>query len=243
MIELRDLFKSFPGAVVLDGVSLTVPNGELFALCGPSGTGKTVTLKLIAGLLDPDRGDVLVDGISVPNATPQMLREVRSKLGYLFQSGALLAWKSVRENVELPLRENTHLRGRELDERVDGLLEAVGLLDAADRFPEEISGGMRKRAGLARAMALGPTTMLFDEPTSGLDPILSRQIDRLIRRLTDERGMTGIVVTHDLRGALEYADRIGLLVGGRLVLVAKAGEFAASRIPEVRRFLEAQFIS
>ena len=225
MIRFENVHKSFDGVKVLDGVAFDVADGEVLAVVGPSGTGKSVMLKHIVGLLSPDEGVVSVkDG---------------ARIGYLFQGGALLAWLTVRENVALPLKETTQLSESEIDKCVEEALRAVGMEDAADRYPAEISGGMVKRAGLARAIVRKADAVLYDEPTSGLDPVTARTIHRLIRKLNVERGITSLVVTHDLAGACSFADRILMLKDGRVVLTAGPDEFMASEIPEVRELISA----
>ena len=225
MIRFDNVRKSFDGAKVLDGVTFSVAEGEVLAIVGPSGTGKSVTLKHVVGLLSPDEGSVTV-------------RE-GARIGYLFQGGALLAWLTVRENVALPLKESSGLSDAEIDACVDEALKAVGMEESADKYPSEISGGMVKRAGLARAIVRKADAVLYDEPTSGLDPVTARTIHRLIRTLNEERGITSMVVTHDLTGACSVADRILMLKEGRVLLAASPEEFMASRIPEVREFVSA----
>ena len=225
MIRFTDVYKTFDGKQVLAGVTFSVAAGEILAIVGPSGTGKSVTLKHIVGLLEPDAGTV----------------EVRpgARIGYLFQSGALLAWLTVRENIALPLTETTKMSADEVTRLTDEALAAVGLLEAADKYPAEISGGMVKRAGLARAIVRNADAVLYDEPTSGLDPVTAQTIHRLIRRLNKERGLTSVLVTHDLVGACAFADRILLLDKGRVALVAPPKEFLESDIPAVRAFTAA----
>ena len=225
VIEFRNVTKAFGSRKVLDGLSFAVEKGEILAVVGPSGTGKSVTLKHIVGLLTPDDGEVTVDS--------------SARLGYLFQGGALLAWLTVSENVALPLEETTNLSDAEIGRRVRAALEAVDLLDAADRYPSEISGGMIKRAGLARAIVRDADVVLYDEPTSGLDPVTAARIHRLIRELNRTRGMTSVLVTHDLESALQLADRILLLAGGRAVVCATPVDFVNSQEPAAREFLAA----
>ena len=224
VIEFTNVVKRLGGVAVLDGLSFSVAKGELFAIVGPSGTGKSVTLRHIVGLMEPDAGEVSVSA---------------GKIGYLFQSGALLAWMTVYENVALPLLETTRLSEDEVDARVMDALRAVGLENDAEKYPSEISGGMQKRAGLARAIVCESDTILYDEPTSGLDPVTSASIMRLISDLRAKRGLTSVVVTHDLAAALRAADRILLLKGGRAVICADPAAFAASTEPAVAEFMSA----
>ncbi len=243
MIRFDNVVKKFEGRAVLDGVSFEVAKGEILVIVGPSGTGKSVTLKHLVRLLTPTSGSVWLDDIEISSATGKTLEAVRERFGYLFQGGALLGWLTVAENVALPLRERTHLSDAEIEMRVVKALDAVELLPAADRYPAEISGGMQKRAGLARAIVRQSDIILYDEPTSGLDPVTSVTINRLIRRLNKERGITSIVVTHDLQGALLFADRLLMLKNGHVVTVATPQEFVRSSIPDVQDFLKAQFIT
>ncbi len=223
-IEFRNVTKSFDGEKVLDGVSFSVEKGEIFAIVGPSGTGKSVTLKHIARLMLPDSGEVEVDA---------------GGIGYLFQSGALLAWMTVAENVALPLVETTALSEAAIAEKVEAALAAVGLSDAAGKYPSEISGGMQKRAGLARSIVRDVDTVLYDEPTSGLDPVTAATINDLIVKLNREHAITSVVVTHDLAAALKFADRICLIDAGRVAECSAPGEFVKSTNPAARGFLAA----
>ena len=224
VIEFKNVVKRLGGAPVLDGLTFSVGKGEIFSVVGPSGTGKSVTLKHIVGLMYPDSGEVVTS---------------TDHIGYLFQSGALLAWMTVYENVALPLVETTKLSDGEIDAKVMDALRAVGLEGDAEKYPSEISGGMQKRAGLARAIVCDAEVILYDEPTSGLDPVTSAHIMRLIRDLRDKRGVTSVVVTHDLASAIKTSDRIMLVSGGRAVVCATPAEFAASRDPQVVEFLSA----
>lgn len=224
VIEFRNVVKRFGERRVLDGLSMKIDKGEIFMIVGPSGTGKSVTLKHIIGLMEPESGEVSVRC---------------GRVDYLFQSGALLAWMTIAENVALPLEEATKLSQNEIDARVAEALEAVGLADAADKYPSEISGGMQKRAGLARAIVRDSDAILYDEPTSGLDPVTAMSIHRLIVRLAREHGITSVVVTHDLQSALSIADKILLLKDGKAVACATPNDFMNSQNPEVREFLVA----
>ena len=225
MIRFDNVVKKFDGRAVLDGVSFTVEKGEILAVVGPSGTGKSVTLKHVVGLLTPTSGTVEVD----PSA----------RIDYLFQGGALLAWLTVYDNVALPLRETTDFDDDEIDRRVSAALNSVGLAEAADQYPAEISGGMAKRAGLARAIVREADVILYDEPTSGLDPVTAATINRLIRHLNRSRGITSVVVTHDLVAALSFADRLMMVKDGRVALLGAPDDFRNSNVPEVREFLAA----
>lgn len=238
-ITFENVSRSFDGVKVLDGLSFSLRKGETVCITGPSGTGKSVTLKHLVALLEPDAGRITVDGVDVTTADRAALERVRGRIGYLFQSGALLAWLTVAENVALPLRETTRLPEAEIESRVARALAAVELTDAADRYPSEISGGMQKRAGLARAIVREADIVLYDEPTSGLDPVTSVRINGLIRRLGRELGITSVVVTHDLPAALKLADRMMLLKDGRVVEFSTPAEFESSTNPEVRAFLAA----
>jgi phospholipid/cholesterol/gamma-HCH transport system ATP-binding protein len=223
-IEFKNVYKSFGDDKILDGVSFAVEKGEIFSIVGPSGTGKSVTLKHIVGLLSPDDGEI----------------EVKSdKIGYLFQGGALMAWLTVAENVALPLVETTSLSREEIDAKVEAALSAVGLSDAADKYPSEISGGMQKRAGLARAIVRESDIVLYDEPTSGLDPVTAESINRLIVRLNRERGVTSVVVTHDLASALKMSARVMLIKDGKVIECAPPQAFQKSTNSAVMSFIAA----
>ena len=243
MLRFENVVKSFNGREVLAGVSFTVAKGEVLAIVGPSGTGKSVTLKHMVRLLTPTSGRVLLEDVEISAATGRELEAIRARFGYLFQGGALLGWLTVAENVALPLRECTKLPEEEISRRVNEALRAVELEAASDRYPAEISGGMAKRAGLARAIVRAADIILYDEPTSGLDPVTSITINNLIRRINDARKVTSIVVTHDLQGALLFADRILMLKAGHVVACETPERFVLSDNPEVQEFLAAQFIT
>ena len=239
LITFERVTKSFDGRAVLKGLSFSVEKGEILAVVGPSGTGKSVTLKHLVRLMTPDSGRILFDGTDVATCGAAELAAVRRRIGYLFQGGALLAWLTVAENVALPLRECTSLNEAEIERRVSPALAAVELSEAADKYPAEISGGMLKRAGLARAIVRECEVVLYDEPTSGLDPVTSVVINRLIRKLNRELGITSVVVTHDLAAALRFADRILLLKDGCACVCATPAAFETLPNPEVREFLSA----
>jgi len=243
MIELKDLRKSFGRHVVLDGVDFTVETGETVALLGPSGTGKSVLLKHIIGLLTPDSGDVIVDGESVPGLGRQALTRLRHKIGYAFQMGALFDSMSVYENIRLGISDDSCYRDRGFCEsRVAECLNQVNLTpDVGRLMPAQLSGGMRKRVGIARAIAGHPEYLLYDEPTSGLDPVNADAMDALIAQLQHELHVTSIVVSHDVRGSFKVADRIALLHNGRIRKVGTAEEFVAAKDDVVRQFLERDF--
>ena len=243
MIEIRDVAKRFGAQVVLDGVTLTVNEGETMALLGPSGTGKSVLLKNIIGLIRPDAGQVIVDGQHVAALGRKPLAELRRTIGYVFQNGALFDSMDVFENIRLGLTNPDEFGNVEFAKaRIEECLRLVNLPpETAKKMPADLSGGMRKRVGIARAIAGKPKYVLYDEPTSGLDPVNSDIIDALVRRLNDELGVTGIMVTHDVRGAFKTADRIALLTGGKVIAVGTPQEFRESSNPEVRAFLERDF--
>ena len=243
MIELHGVRKRFGQQVVLDGVDFTVQDGETLALLGPSGTGKSVLLKHIVGLIHQDSGTVVVDGHDVAKLKREELRELRSTIGYVFQNGALFDSMNVFENVRLGITNEDQFRDMEYcRERVARCLKLVNLSpDTAVKYPAQLSGGMRKRVGISRAIAGTPKYLLYDEPTSGLDPVNADIIDDLVKRLAAELGVTSVMVTHDVRGAFRVADRLALLTGGRIVQQGTPKEFAESTVPAVREFLERDF--
>jgi len=238
VIQLINVHKSFDDLHVLKGVNLELREGETLVILGRSGTGKSVTLKHIVGLLEPDSGQILVDGMDVTTAGQKELAEIRSKVAYLFQTGALVNWMSVRENVALPLVERRQLNPTQIDERVDRALAALDMLTAAERMPAQISGGMRKRAALARVLVQEPRTILYDEPTAGLDPIMARTVGGLINGVQSMGDRAAIVVTHDLELAFAVGTRIGLHHEGQLVELAEPEEFRNSDHPVIRSFLD-----
>jgi phospholipid/cholesterol/gamma-HCH transport system ATP-binding protein len=243
MIELRGVRKAFGKQVVLDHVDFEVREGETVALLGPSGTGKSVLLKHIIGLIRPDEGTVTVDDKDVGRLRRKQLAELRSHIGYVFQNGALFDSMNVFENVRLGITDEAKYRDLAYcEERVSGCLHLVNLApETKDKFPAELSGGMRKRVGIARAIAGNPKYLLYDEPTSGLDPVNADVIDDLVKRLDNELGVTSVMVTHDVRGAFRVADRLALLTGGKIVQQGTQEEFLASQDPRVKEFLERDF--
>lgn len=240
MIELQNISKRLGQNQVLNGISLSVSQGETLVIVGSSGTGKSVTLKHMMGLLKPDDGDLLIDGQSIANARGRNLEALRQKFGVLFQSGALINWLTIADNIALPLLEKTKMKDKAIRARVDEVLQLVELEGAGAKYPSEISGGMKKRAGLARAIVLKPEILLYDEPTSGLDPILSRKIDHLIATLSKSLGVTSVVVTHDMVSAFGIADRIAMLDKGQVIAEGTPEEFRQSQNPVVREFIAAQ---
>ncbi|PYP71564.1 MAG: ABC transporter ATP-binding protein [Gemmatimonadetes bacterium] len=237
MIEFRDLHKAFGPKVVLAGLTLTVQDRETMVIIGYSGTGKSVALKHIVGLLHPDAGDVIVDAQAVSTLDRAGLTALRRDIGYVFQSAALFDSLSVAENVALGLRRRA-LEEDEIAERVREALALVDLTGTEERYPAELSGGMRKRVGIARAIALRPRYLLYDEPTTGLDPVTSAVMDRLMVRAREHLGVTGVVVTHDLRSAYTVGDRIAMLFEGRIRQVATVQEIQETEDPVVRQFIE-----
>jgi phospholipid/cholesterol/gamma-HCH transport system ATP-binding protein len=238
MIALRGVCKRLGGKPVLDGLDLDVNEGETLVVIGPSGTGKSVLLKHIIGLMQPDAGSIEVDGRSIVGLDERGLDEVRGGFGMLFQGAALFDSMTVGENVGLGLREHTDLGEDAIGARVTERLEWVGLKGVEDMKPASLSGGMRKRVGLARAIAMDPRYILYDEPTTGLDPIMSDVINRLIRSLQRRMGVTSVVVTHDMRSAYDVGDRLALLHQGRVAFAGTPEQVRASGDPLVRQFIE-----
>ncbi len=237
MIRLEGVSKSFGELTVLRKLDLEVAEGETFVMLGRSGAGKSVLLKHIVGLLAPDEGRIYVDDDEVTGASVATLRRIRSDVAYLFQTGALVNWMTVRENVSLPLVERRSESHAAIAKRVDAVLESVGMGAASEKFPTEISGGMRKRAALARVLVQEPRAILYDEPAAGLDPILTRTVGELIKDVQRTAQRTALVVTHNLGLAFEIADRIGLHHEGRLIEVGTPEDFRRSEHPAVQTFL------
>jgi phospholipid/cholesterol/gamma-HCH transport system ATP-binding protein len=238
MIQLIDIHKSFGPKKVLQGFSLEVHEGETMVIIGYSGTGKSVTIKHIVGLLEPDSGQVLVDGLDVPHLSRRELYKLRARIGYVFQFAALFDSFTIGENVAMGLRKQQELSEREIETRVHEALELVDLPNVESRFPAELSGGMRKRVGIARAIALRPKYILYDEPTTGLDPVTSAVIDQLMIRMRDKLGVTSIVITHDMRSAYTVGTRIAMLYEGRARQVGTVDEIQNTTDPVVRQFIE-----
>ena len=240
-LEVRDLHKSFGTQRVLRGVSLRVPAGTTCVILGGSGSGKTVLLKHLIGLMRPDSGQVLVEGEDLVPLSPAQLAVVRRKFGMVFQAAALFDSMSVYENVAFPLREHTKLSEAEIRERVHARLALVGLSGVDDRFPAELSGGMRKRVGLARAVVLDPRIVLYDEPTTGLDPISTDAVDGLINTARRELGVTSVVISHDVGAAFEVADQVCFLHEGVIADRGTPAELRQSAHPAVQAFLQTWF--
>ncbi len=237
VIEFRQVHKSFNHTPVLGGMDLAIRPAETVTIIGGSGIGKSVTLKLIVGLLKPELGQVLIEGEDIVPLTENQLIRVRKKIGMVFQSSALFDSLSVGENIAYPLREHTAMAEQEIRDRIQETLKLVGLEGIEDKDPAELSGGMRKRVGLARAIALAPRIILYDEPTTGLDPTNTEKINELIVDMDEKLGVTSVVVTHDMRSAFKVSDRIALLDQGKIVVAGTPREIESSDLPLVRQFI------
>ena len=237
IIRFRNVHKRFGDLVVLDGIDLDIPRGKTTAIIGPSGTGKSVLIKHIVGLLQPDSGSVYVEDVDMATATEPQKYEVRKKLGMLFQDGALFDSLTTGENVEFPLKYHTKLTAHERREIAESKLATVELPGLYERPTSKLSGGQRKRVGLARAIVMEPEVILFDEPNSGLDPMTSDTIDELIGRMKEQLGITFIVITHDIVSCLRIADHVAMLYDGKLVANGSVGDLKANTHPVVQRFL------
>jgi phospholipid/cholesterol/gamma-HCH transport system ATP-binding protein len=237
-VSVQDLHKSFGKQTVLDGLNLAAGRSETLAVLGRSGTGKSVLLKLIVGLQQPDSGCIQIDGQEVTGLDMDGLNAVRKKIGFLFQQSALYDSLTVAQNVDFVLSRHTDSPEGERKNRVQDLLKSVGLEKDLDKMPSDISGGMQKRVGLARALALDPEILLLDEPTAGLDPITAAEIGQLILKLKAERNLTSVVVTHDVHGARTFADRVILLRDGRVAIEGNFDELQNSDDPFVKHFLK-----
>lgn len=238
MIQLKNIHKSFKEHQVLRGINLEVPKGKLTVIIGRSGEGKSVLLKHMIGLIRPDQGEVVVDGSNIVTLDQWGLMEMRKKFGMLFQHAALFDSLNVFENVAFPLKEHSHLSPTQIQNRVHEVLDLVGLQDIDSKMPSELSGGMRKRVGLARAIALTPKILLYDEPTTGLDPIMTDSIDKLIYNTQKKLGITSVVISHDLKAAFKIADKVALLHEGKILLEGQEADFRASSHPFIQQFLE-----
>ncbi|HTK30428.1 MAG TPA: ABC transporter ATP-binding protein [Candidatus Saccharimonadaceae bacterium] len=238
MIQIRGLKKRLGQKQVLDGIDLDIQKGETLVVLGPSGTGKSVLLKHIIGLMQPDSGSIQVDGEEIVGMKEHDLDEMRKRFGMLFQGAALFDSMTVGDNVGLGLREHQRLSDKIVRQRVAERLEWVGLRGVEDMKPASLSGGMRKRAGLARAIAMDPQFILYDEPTTGLDPVMSDVINQLIRGLQRRLGVTSVVVTHDLTSAYTVGDRMAMLYGGKVVFSGTVEDVRTTRDPLMRQFIE-----
>ena len=238
LIQLKDVHKSFGNKRVLDGFTLDIQEGETMVIIGYSGTGKSVAIKHIVGLLEPDSGEVWVDNHNVPELPRRELYALRSRIGYVFQFAALFDSFTIGENVAMGLRKQGELDDREILQRVDEALDLVDLPNVNDRYPAELSGGMRKRVGIARAIALRPKYILYDEPTTGLDPVTSAVIDQLMVRMREKLNVTGVVITHDMRSAYTVGTRIAMLYDGRVRWEGTIAEIQQTTDPIVRQFIE-----
>ncbi len=243
MITFENVTKRLAEKTVLNEISFEVPRGETFVIVGLSGAGKSVTLRHMVQLLVPDQGTVRIDDDLISEAKGKELERIRSRFGMLFQGAALFQWLSVFENVALPLREHTKMTEEQIEQTVLEKLRLINMEEAADQFPADLSGGMQKRVGLARAIVMDPEIILYDEPTSGLDPVTSRLIDCLIERLRQKLGITSVVVTHDLHSALSIGTHIMMIDSGQIVEKAVPKEFIQSKNKTVQQFLKSQYIT
>ena len=237
MIEIIDLHKSFNGKPVLCGVNLTIHKGESHIIIGRSGCGKSVLLKHIIGLLYPDRGEIVVDGLPVTRLKHKELYRVRKKIGMLFQNSALFDSMTVEENIALGVREHRMFPESEIRSRVARLLDMVGLPGIQNMYPAELSGGMKKRVALARALMMEPEYVLYDEPTTGLDPIMAESINDLIIRINDALGVTTVVVTHDMASAYKIGDKMSMLEEGKVIFTGTPEEIRKSKNPVIQKFI------
>ncbi len=242
IVKVRNVFKSFGEHKILNGVDLDIEEGRITAVIGKSGTGKSVLLKNIIGIMKPDKGEIFFRDKDIVKMNKEELLEIRKNIGYLFQDAALFDFMSVEDNIKFPLVEQLGMKeGKELSGRVAELLELVGLPGTEKKFPSELSGGMRKRVGLARAIAVKPKIVLFDEPTTGLDPILAESIDELIDMVNKELNMTCVVISHDIASVFRHADKIALLYDGVIQFCGKPDEAYASEHEVLRHFISNSF--
>jgi phospholipid/cholesterol/gamma-HCH transport system ATP-binding protein len=240
MLALRQVRKAFDSQVVLDNLDLDIANGKITAIIGPSGGGKSVLLKHMIGLLKPDSGEVLVDGEDIVSMGRGELNRVREKFGVLFQNAALFDSMTVFENVAFPLEEKTRYSQEEIRNRVHIALEHVGLRGVDDKYPDEISGGMKKRVGLARALLLDPAIILFDEPTTGLDPIICNAMHKLILETHAQFGFTAVIVTHEVPAIFDICDYVAMLYQGKILFYGTPDEIRASDVPAVHQFIHGE---
>ncbi|MBZ4643409.1 MAG: phospholipid/cholesterol/gamma-HCH transport system ATP-binding protein [Deferribacteres bacterium] len=236
-IEVKNLHKSFGDFKVHKGIDLLIPKGAITVILGPSGTGKSVLLKQIMGLIMPDKGEILVDGVDITKLDKKELVAVRKKFGMLFQNAALFDSMNVYENVAFPLREHTKLKEKEIRDIVIEKLRVVGLKDVEYKMPSELSGGMRKRVGLARAIALEPDIILYDEPTTGLDPIMKDVVDNLIYNTQKKLNITSVVISHDIDSTIKIADYVAMIYDGKTVINGTIEDLRTTDNPYVQQFL------
>jgi phospholipid/cholesterol/gamma-HCH transport system ATP-binding protein len=237
MIRIEHLSKSFGQQLVLDDISLKIEKGEILILLGESGTGKTVLLKQMIGLLKPDRGQIWIDGEEITKLPEKRLLKIRQEIGYLFQEGALYDFMTVFENIAFPLQEHTDFDAKTIETKVKDVLEVVGLQGVGGKNPAELSGGMKKRVGLARAIILNSKTLFCDEPTSGLDPIRSRDISDLIRNVSKKLDCTTVITSHDIENAFRIADRLALIRGGKIIAIGTPAQMKTSSDEFVKEFI------
>ena len=238
MIQIQDLHKSFDGNEVIKGISLNINKGAVLALIGGSGKGKSVLLKHVTGLLKPDQGQILIDGMDMARLRGGALTQMRRRMGFLFQGGALFDSMSVYDNVAFPLQEKTKMNEQEIREKVLDSLSQVGLAGAEDRFPSQISGGMVKRTAFARELVWHPEIMLFDEPTTGLDPIIGNSILNLIEELHDKYAFTGIIVTHEIPRIFDIVDKVAMLHNGVILAEGTPDTIMTSQDPIIQQFIK-----
>lgn len=237
MIKLTNVYKSFGSQTVLNGLDLAIPSGQITAIIGPSGEGKSVLIKHMIGLLQPDSGQIEVDGETILGLRRSEMNRIREKFGMLFQNAALFDSMNVFENVAFPLQEKTKLSKPEIRARVLGALEDVGLKNIENKYTDELSGGMKKRVGLARALLLNPKIILFDEPTTGLDPVIKRAIHQLIRETHEKFGFTAVIVSHEIPDIFELAQNVAMLYKGRILQFSSSDEIRSSTHPVVSQFI------
>jgi len=242
MIKFNNIYKKLNNREILSGVDFLINAGEVIAIVGLSGAGKSVTLKHMVRLMSPDSGSIEIDGERIDNLSNSDIRNKRSEIGVLFQSSALIQWLSVYENIALPLHQRTNKKEDEIYKIVSERLKWIDLFESKDLYPSELSGGMQKRVGLARATILNPKIILYDEPTSGLDPVTSRKIDKLIMKLNNEMQLTSVIITHDLISAISISSKIMMLHDGKIIEFCNPNDFIKSNHPVVQKFVNSQKI-
>ncbi len=241
MIQIIDLVRAFDGQQVLDGINLKIPTGKITVVIGKSGAGKSVLLKHIAGLLQPDSGQIIIDGLDITKASRRHLQDIKKRLAVLFQGGALFDSLTAFENIAFPLREKTHLPESEIARRVRERMGQVALtLDVEDKYPDELSGGMKKRVALARAMIQEPEIMLYDEPVTGLDPPMTNTVFHLIKKTHADSGYTALLVAHDIPDVFQVADQVAMLHQGRIIAVGTPEEIQRHPDPMVQAFIRGE---